>query len=151
MMLYMGSSKPLPIVRAWDVPKEVYSSPTWPREAQRFHTKALEQSEEIVRSHFSLPHIVYAGSYEGCGCGFSYGREFEESEDDLDHLTAARESVAELVRYIQDSKAGEIYSCWSDDLGKPTVYERAVTPRMIAAYDFVFRERELLKIKHDDD
>lgn len=125
------------------------SSPLWPREAQRFHTAPLRPEQEAVRSHFSLPHVLYAGSYEGCGCGFNFGREYPEAEDDEEHLIAARESVAELVRYVRNSGVREIYSCWFDDEVKPTTHERALTPDTLALPDFFFCEQELVRIVHD--
>jgi hypothetical protein len=93
--------------------------------------------------------VVYAGSYEGCGCGFNFGREYPDVEDDAEHSTAARESVAELVRFVRESRVREIFSCEFDDESKPTVQERTVTPDRLASPDFFFRERELLKIDHD--
>ena len=149
MVLYIASDRPLPLTKQPEYPKDCTSSPTWPREAQRFHTATLQPKQEAVRSHFSHPHVSYAGSYEGCGCGFNYGREYPEAEDDAEHLTAAHESVAELVRYVRDSGVREIYSCWFDDETKPTVRERTVTPEMLASPDFVFGEQELLRIDHD--
>jgi len=137
----------LPVTKQPEYRKDAVSSPTWPREAQRFYTATLNTTQEAVRSHFSYPQVLYAGSYEGCGCGFNYGREYPEAEDDAEHLTAARESVAELVRYVRASRVQEIYSCWSDDEAKPTVHQRTVTPEMLASPDFIFREQELLRIE----
>jgi hypothetical protein len=102
-----------------------------------------------VRSHFSHPHVLYAGSYEGCGCGFNYGRQYPEAEDDTEHLRAARESVTELVRYVRDSRVREIYCCWFDDESKPMVQQRTVKSELLASPDLVFGERELLVIDLD--
>ncbi len=148
MALYLASDRSLPLTKQPVYPKDCTSSPTWPKEAQRFHTAKLQPTQESVRSHFSHPHVLYAGSYEGCGCGFNYGREYPEVEADAEHLTAARESVAEFVRYVRDSSVREIYSCWFDDETKPTVRERSVTPETLALPDFVFGEQELLRIDH---
>jgi hypothetical protein len=149
MALYIASDKPLPLTKQPEYAKGCTSSPTWPREAPRFHTATLQPNQEAVRLHFSHPHILYAGSYEGCSCGFNYGREYPAVEDDAEHLKAARESVAELVRYVRDSGVREVYSCCFDDEAKPTVRERSVTPDSLASPDFVFGEQELLKIDHD--
>jgi hypothetical protein len=146
--LYIASDRPLPVTKQPEYPKDCTSSPTWPREAQRFHAATLKPTQEVVRSHFSHPHVLYAGSYEGCGCGFNYGREYPEAEDDADHLTAARESVAELVRYVRDSGVREIYSCSFDDEAKPTVHQRTVTPETLASPQFIFGDLELLRIDH---
>src|SRR5688572_14621997 len=60
MALYLASDRPLPLIEQREIPKDALSSPTWPREAQRFHTALLRPEQEVVRSHFSLPHILYA-------------------------------------------------------------------------------------------
>lgn len=145
MALYLASDRPLPLIEQREIPKDALSSPARPREAQRFHTALLRPEQEVVRSHFSLPHVLYAGSYEGCGCGFNFGRD-QDAEDDEGHLIAARESVAELARYVQDSRVREIYSCWFDDESKPTALERTVTLDALTSQEFFFREQELVRI-----
>jgi hypothetical protein len=137
MALYIASDRPLPL-RPW--------------QAQPFHTAELKPDQEAVRSHFSNPHVVYAGSYEGCGCGFNYGREHPETDDDPENLAAAKESVAELVRYVQESGVREIYCCWFDDESEPAAHKRTVTPAILGAQDFFFRFREggeLLTVDRD--
>lgn len=62
------------------------------------------------------------------------------------HLTAARESLVELVRYVRESRVQEIYSCWFDDEAQPTVHQRTITPEVLASPDFVFQQQELLRI-----
>jgi hypothetical protein len=149
MAVYIASDRPLPLTKQPEYPKDCISSPTWPMEAQRFHTAELRPAQEAVRSHFQFPHVLYAGSYEGCGCGFNFGREYPSDEDDPKHLTVARESVADLIRYVRESGVRQIYSCWFDDEAKPTAHERTVKPEALAAQDFFFREQELLSIDHD--
>lgn len=148
MALYIASDKPLPVVQQRKYPKEAVNSPTWPKEAQRFHTSELRPESQVVRSHFRYPHVLYAGSYEGCACGFNFGREYPTLEEDPDHLVVARESVAELVRYVRESAVRQIYSCWFDNEAKPTAHERTLSPEALAAQDFFFREQELLTIDH---
>lgn len=144
--LYIASDRPLPLTPQPVSVAEGTSSPTWPQEAQRFHTATLQPAQEAVRSHFNHPHVLYVGSYEGCGCGFNYGRECPDVEVDAAHLTAARESVAELVRYVQYSGVREIYSCQFDDEAKPVTRRRTVTLQLLASPDFVFGDRELLTV-----
>jgi hypothetical protein len=70
-------------------------------------------------------------------------------EDDAQHLTAARESVAELVRFVRAAGVQAIFSCWFDDESAPPLRERTVTPDTLALPNFFFRERELLRIDLD--
>jgi hypothetical protein len=149
LALFVAADRPLPIIQRREYSEEAMLSLTWPREAQRFHTAVLRQEQEAVQSHFAYPNVLCVGSYEGCGCGFTFGREYPDFENDVEHLAAARESVAELVRYIQDSHVREIYSCWFGDEAKPKVYQRTVMPELLAAQDFFFREQELLQIVYN--
>jgi hypothetical protein len=147
--LYIASDRPLPLVDRAQLPADAIHSPTWPREAQRFYTAELKPKEEAVRSHFNYPHVLYAGSYEGCACGFNYGREHPQSENDIRHSTVARESAAELARYVRANCVREIYHCWMDDETKPIVTRLRVTPETLASPKFFFEDRELLTIEQD--
>jgi hypothetical protein len=150
MALYIASDIPLPVIQQHETSKDAIESPSWPLEAQRFHTRTLSPEQEAVRSHFSHTQVLYAGSYEGCGCGFNFGREYPDDETDEGHLTAARESLVELVRYVRESRVQEIYSCWFDDEAQPTVHQRTITPEVLASPDFVFQQQELLRINHGE-
>lgn len=104
LALYIASEKALPLIEYPNYPQSVFTLPEWPGMAQRFHISTLKENQEIVRKHFSMPNVVFAGSYEGCSCGFNYGREYPDYEDDKEHLNAARESVGELVTYIRHNE-----------------------------------------------
>lgn len=145
--IYIAAEASLPLVTRQHYSHDVTLSPTWPREAQRFYTAEPQAEQEAVRSCFSLPHVLYAGSYEGCGCGFNYGREYPEAEVDPEHLLAARESVAQLVQYVKDWNVREIYC--SESGGEMAINrKRTVTLEQLAASDFVFGMQELLTIDH---
>lgn len=147
LALHIASDQPLPLIAQREITEDQWSSPTWPREAQRFHTAQLRPAQEVVRSHFRVPHVLYAGSYEGCGCGFNFGRQYPGLENDEDHLTASRESVAELARCVREARVREIYACWFGDESEPTADERVLTPEALASPEFFFREQELLRIE----
>lgn len=148
LALYLAADRSLPLIPQREYPKDVMSSPTWPQESQRFQTAALRPEQDSVRTHFSHAHVRYAGSYEGCGCGFNFARQYPDFEDDLKHLAVARESVAELLRYVVEYQVREIYVCWFGDEAKPTVHHRTITPNELIVPDFFFREQELLEISH---
>ena len=135
MALYIASDRPLPLIPL--------------REAQHFHTAELKPDQEAVRSHFGNAHVLYAGSGQGCGCDFNYGREDPEVQDYPEGLATAKESVAELVRYVHDSRVREIYCCWFGNESDPAAHKRIVRPAILGAPDFFFREGELLIVEHD--
>jgi hypothetical protein len=79
-----------------------------------------------VRVHSSSISSIW--QLRGCGCGFNFGREYWV-EDDPEHLKAAQESVAELVRrYVRDAGSGRFTVAGSMTRQKPTLQERTVTP-----------------------
>ena len=146
LALYIGSEKVLPLISYPDYPQSVICSPEWPTVAQRFHTQALGEKNQKVRAHFSTSYVVLAGSYERCSCGFNYGREYPDDEDDKDHLLVARESVEELVNYVRKNNVTEIYSCMFNEEALPKESERTVMVEELLSSTFVFKQKELLHI-----
>ncbi len=146
LAIYLCSKKKLPIITYPDYPKAIVQSPEWPAIAQRFYTMGLTDTDQVVRKHFSSQYIVYAGSYEGCSCGFNYGREYPDYEDSHDDLLAAEESRIELLTYIRKNDVIELYSCWEGDQALPKELERTIKNLELQLPTFVFREKELLHL-----
>jgi hypothetical protein len=73
---------------------------TWPFDPAKrgFHVTEVPAQDVAVKQHFSKPHVYYAGAFEGCGCGFQYGREFPGVEVDHEQLAEAEECRAEFMR-----------------------------------------------------
>jgi len=59
-MVYLAASRPLPLI-----PLEANAAIT---------VRELDAREQVVAQWFSQPFVYYVGAYEGCGCGFNYGR-----------------------------------------------------------------------------
>ena len=74
MMVYLAADQPL---------REV----AWNEAAPAFNTSPLASDEHRVRRQFSKPHLIYAGSHEGCSCGFQLGEySLEDTEpDEMSH------------------------------------------------------------------
>lgn len=106
--LYLASDLELPLVESSD--KEPLLS-----------IKPLEEQDMTVLKHFSMKHVVYAGSFEGCSCGFSY--DFSDMSDDEDRKEQEKRkaSVVALLGYIKQQLVGaislELYECWADEQG----------------------------------
>lgn len=133
MVVYIASRSPLPLV-------------PWHDEAPAFNVTSLTEHEERVRSHFSLPHVCWAGSHTSCGCGFNEGR---HPDADLKERAAVLGSSAMLARFVRDHRIEQVYSCWSGDEGEPQGFARRIDLATLMADDFVVRERELLTIGND--
>jgi len=104
--LYIASDKPLPL-REWD------------EENPGFWVGVLHEDDLVVRKQFSLPFVVYAGSFEGCSCGFVYDNEpIGDDELELQYDQQARESVKRLGEYVSNIlKDGsvEMFACWEGE------------------------------------
>lgn len=142
LAVYIAAAAELPII-------------PWEEGVTVFSTQALGADEETVLQHFRYPYVLYAGAYEGCGCGFNHGAEYPEEdgdEDDEEELRLAQKSRAELSRYVCEAVAAhgqvEIFGCWEgeqaelrsrkriavDALSQPTFYfEKGVLLTVVAA------------------
>jgi hypothetical protein len=122
----------------------------WDDAAPGFHTLELQSGEEQVRSQFAKRHVVYAGSYEGCGCGFQLGRYPGDSERDLD---AGRRSLLSLAAYLREElrRVGsiDVFACWEGDQEDAPEHQRTLTPGSLESQRFFFLERELSTITPD--
>ena len=81
-----------------------YALPTsaWDQARPRYYVEEVSDRDAPVRRHFSQPCVYYAGSHEGCGCGFNSGTvEFEgfETEAELAPLVGAV-LVATLIQGV---------------------------------------------------
>ena len=45
----------------------------WNEAAPGFNTSSLASDEERIRRQCTKPHLLFAGSHEGRGCGFQFG------------------------------------------------------------------------------
>jgi len=120
----------------------------WDQARPRFHVTELTEQDEPVRGKFAKPHVYYAGSHEGCGCGFQYG-EYEgfEEEADLHDKQASRRQLAEyLAIALQHQAEVELFACWGGDQAvMPEHRERLRVADLLGARTF-FRERELVVV-----
>jgi hypothetical protein len=136
MVAYIASRSSLPLI-------------PWQQGAPAFNVTELTEHEQAVCRHFELPHVRQAGSHTSCGCGFNEGREHPEVyEDPAAERADALESSSRLARYVREHHVEQIYSCWSGDESEPKEFERRITPEILVAEDFFFREKELLIIDY---
>ena len=130
MMLYIGSDQSLPLVPGGDA-------------TGVFHVGELHQDFAGVAKQFTVGHVRYAGSHEGCGCGFQLG-EYPGFEDD--DAPAKRKSLRDLAEYIERQlQAGgriELFACWAgDELAVPE-HRRRLTLEDLRSDDFFLLQGE---------
>jgi len=120
----------------------------WEQAQPRFHVTELTERDEAVRRKFSKPHVYYAGSHEGCGCGFQYG-EYEgyEEEADLPDKKNSRRRLAEyLAVALQHQTAVELFACWDGDQAVEPGHRSRIRPADLLQGRTFFQERELVVV-----
>lgn len=137
MMVYIAADGPLPLIE-------------WEENVTAFCVLDLSGDEKRVSKQFSKPFIVYAGSYGGCSCGFSYGDFSAEDEDDAREDALARESVRQLSEYLSNLAGNgfvELFACWDGDKEAEPEERQAVTPDYFGGDAFSFKEKQFLVVE----
>jgi len=131
MAVYVAAEEPLTLV-------------PWNEAQPAFYVASVDASDLPVVSQFTKAHVVYAGSHEGCGCGFQYGKHPEFREPD--EAVARRRSLDQFATYLagEIARVGpvELYACWEGDQAAPVEHRRALTPNDLRSNDFFFLEKE---------
>ncbi|HXJ23439.1 MAG TPA: hypothetical protein VMT03_24710 [Polyangia bacterium] len=139
MMIYLAADVPLRTVE-------------WREDAPGFNTSMPAPDEQRVRCQFTKPNLVYAGSYEGCGCGFQLG-EYPPESLEPDEVVQRRRSLHEFAAYLREElpRVGtiELYACWDGDQETPPVHYRTLTPASFEADTFFFLQKELSTVSED--
>lgn len=136
MMIYLAAEMPLRKV-------------AWNEAAPAFNTRPLIADEQRVRRQFSKPYLVYAGSYEGCGCGFQLGQYPSEYSEPAE-MSHRRKSLHDFAAYLREEipRVGgiELFACWDGDQEAAPEHRRALTPSALEADTFFFLQKELSTI-----
>ncbi|MBB1521376.1 hypothetical protein [Aquipseudomonas guryensis] len=134
LAVYLGSSCPVPEVE-------------WDKDAPAFYVEAVEESAS-VRERFSVPHVYYAGSHEGCGCGFSKDGEVGE---DLEKCLGNYAALGQTVRKAMSQGAKvELFACWEGDQTRKPESFLSITPAMLESRAFEFKQLELVRMEQSD-
>ena len=138
MTLYLASTSKLPFIEL-------------DRKFPSFYTKELDQSEQNVRTHFSMENVLYVGSDQGCGCGFRHaiidGNEWLAVTEEDD---SSQDNHTKLVEYISSNiKQGivEISSCWNGEVDKLPINREEIKLEELNNENFHFKERGLYRIE----
>ena len=131
LAVYIASNATLPLVE-------------WDKKQPKFNIASLSGYEVKVGKQFSCQHVVYAGSHEGCGCGF-----FKEGEvgDELAQVQSNYDSLADYLR-LQSVKGikFEIYSCWEGDQEEVPEFKEKINLSDLVAPEFEFKEKAYYEI-----
>jgi hypothetical protein len=137
LAVYVASSEALPLI-------------AWNRHAPAFYVEEIKARDRVVCRQFTVAHVYYVGSHEGCGCGF-----FTEGEvgEELDRVQENYRRLAEYLREAQRHGADlELFTCWEGDQTRAPGYRETLTPADLegADYEFKFNEEFFAKIVREE-
>jgi hypothetical protein len=137
-----------PLREAQDFSVIDHNDPSWPTKVVPFSVQELAGDEKAAAKHFDTKIVRYAGSFEGCGCGFnaSYAPEWDDPAEEDDHFLAGRESRRLLREYVEQHSIRQIYACWSGDESLHAESHLEITPEQITDPNFQFAQRVILTI-----
>lgn len=148
LVLYIGSDADCPLLEPQDFSVIDHNDPTWPSKVVHFSVQEIAGDEKVVSKHFDTKLVRYAGSFEGCGCGFnaSYALEWDDPPVEDDHFLAGKESRRLLREYIERNQIRQVYACWNGDEGINTESNLDIKPEQITDPNFQIPQRILLRI-----
>ena len=115
----------------------------WDNANPAFYLEPVREREK-VRNQFSLPFVYYAGSHEGCGCGFL--KEGEQGED----LVACQLNYRKLSECVLEALSNgariEIFSCWEGDQAESADSTQTLSAHQLNRPEFEFQEKHFLTV-----
>ena len=148
LVLYIGSDANCPLLEPEDFSLIARDDPSWPSKVVAFSVQEIAGDEKAVVKNFDTKIVRYAGSFEGCGCGFnaSYVPEWDAPAKEDGHFLAGKESRRLLREYVERHQIRQIYACWSGDEVLDAKSHLDVTPDQITDSTFQIPERVMLRI-----
>jgi hypothetical protein len=115
----------------------------WREAAPAFYLEEVPESES-VRKQFRYRHVYYAGSHEGCGCGFSKdGRdtaELEKCQETYNALGAVLSAQASSGVKI------ELFTCWEGQQTAEPDERKVIAVEELLEPEFELKELALLSV-----
>jgi len=112
----------------------------------------LTNEKEVIglKKKFTKNYIYYVGSYQGCGCGFSYDPLEEIVEDEEDEKTKKSvEALITLVSKLTQNDNLEFYCCWDGDWEDEITNNKELNINNISLGNyFGLNEREFINFKN---
>jgi len=88
MELFVASDQPIECSRGWT--GEAYLT-----------VEEVDDTDDLIRRHLTLPHVRFLGAHTGCSCGFEYGVRTPETEEETQQDQAGRRSVDALRDFLK--------------------------------------------------
>jgi len=113
----------------------------WNKGAPSFCSVPLADYERCVAVQFSLQHVIYLGSHQGCGCGF-----MSDESDGSEEAVLRAKTMSSLVGYLNDLLAKgaklEMFLCWEGDQSTSAVARKELSISAFSGPIFPLGEKE---------
>ncbi|MCX6898680.1 MAG: hypothetical protein NT105_08280 [Verrucomicrobia bacterium] len=146
-MFYIGADNELPLIEPQNWKEVDAKQDGWQSKVVPFSVELLDENNRIVAQKFQLAHVRYAGSFEGCGCGFGACVIEEDPDPPDEHELAGRVSRERLYDYIIKNQVNALYCCWAGDEGQAIKHSEVLDPEKILDLHFDFLERTFYTIR----
>jgi len=138
MELFLASDQPINPSHGW--------------KGERYLTVGdIDETEQRVRAHFTLPHVRFLGAHTGCSCGFEYGVKELTTEEERAEDEAGRLSVAALHDFLEtqlrQGRAVQLLSCWQGEESRTPREVLEVSPDYFGGKSFDLPRSAFLKIR----
>ena len=148
LVLYIGLDGRPPLIAPQDFSGIDAEDASWPSQVVPFSVQEPTSDTHVVASKFDTKFVYYAGSFEGCGCGFNacHVNEWEDPVELSVRALAGRESRKSLREYVENHDVRQIYACWSGDEAHPPTSHAEIEPAKLEDWTFEIPERGMLRI-----
>ena len=117
----------------------------WDESAPQFYVVNIDGHEERIDKHLTLPNVAYAGSNQGCGCGFIKPIDVPVEYLQPNELEESQSNYVALAIYIEKLKesgaACEMYVCWEGDQLHPSEFKVRITTEELASRNFELMQK----------
>ena len=123
------------------ITKDSLSESEWVEDAPCLWVKRIRESEEQgeLKWNSHAQFVYYIGGYQGCGCGWSPFREWDEPEEHA-QKQADRLSLVQLLQELSDRSSWMVI-CWEGDQGTELLEPKAIRLDEIKDVGFEFEEK----------
>jgi hypothetical protein len=123
LAVYIASKQNIPTI-PWDKDKPAFCI-----------IEANQNEHHEVYKQFSLPHVYYIGTQEGCGCKFIYDENNPEFVWNSDDLELRKHNVSKLVSLLNKLLLNEdwieFFSCYAGNQTKEPVKIKTIEPEAL--------------------
>jgi hypothetical protein len=106
-----------------------FETTLWRKDAPAFHVMSCPTPARL-RERFEPRPVYYAGSHEGCGCGFLL-YDGLEGED----LVRWRATIDAFIAFVRRVAPVDVFVCWEGEQESDPTWEKSVTTSEAASVD----------------